>query len=660
VFEILGGHVRDAEWRLGDWWTVSVLGLSRPYVRVAFGKQVEQSAPKLKFAAQKGCDVNFDSRIVFSLDEDPDDEVIKITVLDQRNLQAAVCGNPLIGTAEVRIVRHPAGALFQQTVELQRDDSPDDSPGWLRVQWRLVKRPFVRETLLDVGARPMHEICNAMVGLMKASDGLRRMLDSRPKQVALTTGKLFGGCKQEQNLLKRLERVQASFFGKADSCSEETDDEVLGRLAPLSRELLVLIADFAQPEKGEQLDTVALACEWMRNLFRGCIEDEQSVPAIVTSERLHRLFTSSHLDLACLEPLDASFGTIAEVLQWTPGVQPPPKSIVGIGAYARVIRARDKHTKQVCAVKQMMFGNPGEEAVTMRDCDVAERLCTIEHPCVVRLFSVHKPSETCAVLIMEYCSGGDLQNAIECYRRPGCYTVPPRAKKWLAQIFLGLEFLHLSIGMLIRDVKPQNVILTEGGKSAKLIDFGMSRLDRVSDGAFTFHPGMPPGSPSYVAPEIIQGAGYDYHADLYSLAVLAWVLYTGGLVTQPRAVPPCAQVDERRAWPYEAGGCKNRWSRRKEVDERRGAFEFRYLLNNWQMLKACIVDPRQNDARPLPSEEIKDFILRLTDRTEDYHKLGHEDVRNHPLLQDMALPPCGDTADNTAEAMQWMNSLGDD
>jgi len=55
-------------------------------------------------------------------------------------------------------------------------------------------------------------------------------------------------------------------------------------------------------------------------------------------------------------------------------------------------------------------------------------------------------------------------------------------------------------------------------------------------------------------------------------------------------------------------------------------------------------------------KNFKDFILRLTDRTEDYHKLGHEDVRNHPLLQDMALPPCGDTA----EAMQWMNSLGDD
>jgi len=436
----------------------------------------------------------------------------------------------------------------------------------------------------------------------------------------------------------RLERVQASFFGKADSCSEETDDEVLGRLAPLSRELLVLIADFAQPEKGEQLDTVALACEWMRNLFRGCAEDEQSVPAIVTSERLHRLFTSSHLDLACLEPLDASFGTIAEVLQWTPGVQPPPKSIVGIGGYGCVFRARDKHTKQLCAVKQMMFhaGKPKEavkEAVTMRDCDVAEVLCTNEHPCVVRLFSVHKPSETCAVLIMEYCSGGDLQNAIHSYRRPGCYTVPPRAKKWLAQIFLGLEFLHLSIGMLIRDVKPQNVILTKGGKSAKLIDFGMSRLDRVSDGAFTFHPGMPPGSPLYVAPEVIQGAGYDYHADLYSLAVLAWVLYTGGLVTLPMAVPPCAQVDEKR-----------------------GAFELRDLLNNWQMLKACIVDPWQNDARPLPSEEMKDFVLRLTDRTDDYHKLGHEDVRNHPLLQDMALPPCGDTA----EAMQWMNSLGDD
>jgi len=336
-----------------------------------------------------------------------------------------------------------------------------------------------------------------------------------------------------------------------------------------------------------------------------------------------------------LEPVNAGLRRIDEGSPWTAGMQPPNKSILGSGAYGCVFRARDRHTKQICAVKQMIFqAGRAKEAITMRDCEVAEVLCSSSvHPCVVRLFGVYKQSETCAVLIMEYCAGGDLQGAIHSHRKSNLYKTPPRAKTWLAQTFLGLEFLHLSVSMLIRDVKPHNVILTKGGSCAKLTDFGMSRLDTVSDGGFSFHPNVPPGSPLYVAPEVIKGIGYDYHADLYSLAVLAWVLYTGGLVSPANAVPPCAQFDQRR-----------------------GPVELLKLLDNWQLLKACINNPEENDAHPLPSEDIKDFILRLTDRSDDYQQLSHEDVRSHALLQDMALP----CHNNTAQVMQWLRSLGDD
>jgi len=635
IFEVLGGHVRDAEWRPGDGLIVGVLGLSRPYVKVAFGAQTDQSVPRMKFLAQSGCDVNFNKRMVFSLDEGPDCDGIQMTVFDQRTVQAAWHGDPVIGTAEILIERDSGGTLVHEKVELKRNGS-ENSPGWLSVQYRVMNRDVVRDTLHFVGAHSLRDISNTMVSVLKTPVGVNRLLETRPKQVTPAAGALFAGCIQEKKLRKRLEQLAASFFREADSFSEETDAEVLGRLAPLSREFLLLIADFAQPKKGEQLDTVALASEWLKNLFLGCAEVDQSVAGSGTSafgsERLHRWLTSSHLDVACLEPLDTSLEKIDAASKWTPGVHPPPSSVLGSGAYGCVFRARDKQTKQLCAVKQMMFqAGRVDEAVAMRECEVAEVLCSNVHPCVVRLFSVHKPSNSCAVLLMEYCASGDLQGAIDTYRRPGCYTVPPRAKTWLAQIFLGLEFLHLSIGMLVRDVKPENIILTTGGFCAKLTDFGVSRLDTASDGAFTFHPGVPPGSPLYVAPEVVRGAAYDYYADFYSLGVLAWVLYTGGLVSPPMAVPPCAKVDARQ-----------------------GPLELQALLINWQMLKACIVNPRGNDARPLPSEEMKDFVLRLTDRTDDYHKLGHEDVRNHPLLQDMALPPYGGAFE---VVLQWLRNF---
>ena len=147
VFEVLGGHVRDAEWRLGDWWTKGVMGLSRPYVQVAFGEQIGQSAPKITFLAQSGCDVNFDKRTVFNLDESPDVEGIKLTVRDQRNVQAVLRGDPLIGTGDVHIDRASAGTLVQERVELRRDDSQDPA-GLLTIQYRVVNREVVRDTLL--------------------------------------------------------------------------------------------------------------------------------------------------------------------------------------------------------------------------------------------------------------------------------------------------------------------------------------------------------------------------------------------------------------------------------------------------------------------------------------------------------------------------------
>jgi len=638
VFEVLGGHVQDAEWRLGDWWTVGVLGLSRPYVKVKCGSQKERSEPKPCFFAQRGINVNFDKRVVFSMDGIPDSEGVNITVRDQRTVQATLRGDPLIGKAVVRIDRDSGSALKQERVELRRDDSQDPT-GWLTVQYRLIQREVMRQTMLALGARPLRDIANAMFGVLQAPESVKRLLDSRPRQVAPATNTLLGGSAQEDNLRKRLEPLAASFCEEAESFSEEDDDQVLQRLAPLSREILKLIADFAQPETGEEPDTVQLASEWLKDLFSGVAGVNQSVEggdtAIITSERLYRWFTSSHIDPDCLEPVDPSFQKAETRSQWTAGNQPPPGSVLGSGAYGSVFRARDRETKQVCAVKQMIFqAGRAKEAVTKRDCEVAKVLCLSAHPCVVRLFTVHEPTDCCAMLIMEYCAGGDLQNAIQSCRSPGGnYKLPPRAKQWLAQIFLGLEFLHLSVGMLVRDVKPQNVVLAKGGFCAKLTDFGMSRLDTVSDGAFSFHPSVPPGSPLYVAPEVIRGDGYDYHADLYSWAVLAWVLYTGGLVSQLSAVPPCAPFDGRR-----------------------GAMELLKLLDNWRMLKACIVMPSENEARPLPSDDLKDLILRLTDRSDDYQQLSHEDVRSHALLQDMALPP----HNNTAETMRWLHSLRDD
>ncbi|CAE8664340.1 unnamed protein product [Polarella glacialis] len=107
--------------------------------------------------------------------------------------------------------------------------------------------------------------------------------------------------------------------------------------------------------------------------------------------------------------------------------------------------------------------------------------------------------------------------------------------RWLAQIFLGLEHMHLEMDTLLRDLKPENVVLSASG-CAKLTDFGFGRFGVESSGCWSF--GMPSGSPGYVSPEVLHRESYDSRADLYSFGVLAWVMLTGGVTIGSEPVPP--------------------------------------------------------------------------------------------------------------------------
>merc|ERR1712151_283549 len=198
------------------------------------------------------------------------------------------------------------------------------------------------------------------------------------------------------------------------------------------------------------------------------------------------------------------------------------------------------------------------------------------------------------------------------------------------QIFLALEYLHLTPPtLLMRDVKPGNVVLAQGGQIAKLTDFGMSRRGAVSDGTYSFNPKVPPGSPHYIAPEVITGEGYDYSCDLYSYGVLLWVVLTGGLLSFKGSrippVPPCAEF--------------------KDING---------LLRNWQLLHDCITNPGPNDAMPLPSKVAEDFVLRLIDRRplpgsggrgHNCKGMRHIDIRKHAFMNCLDLPaPTRDAA----------------
>ena len=92
---------------------------------------------------------------------------------------------------------------------------------------------------------------------------------------------------------------------------------------------------------------------------------------------------------------------------------------------------------------------------------------------------------------------------------------------YLAQILLGLEELH-NKNIIYRDLKPENILLDQKG-NVKLADFGLSKVC-VSKKSIAY---SLCGTAEYVAPEIIQGKGYNQSADWFSFGSLAYDMLTG-------------------------------------------------------------------------------------------------------------------------------------
>ena len=83
------------------------------------------------------------------------------------------------------------------------------------------------------------------------------------------------------------------------------------------------------------------------------------------------------------------------------------------------------------------------------------------------------------------------------------------------QIALGLGHLH-DKDFIYRDLKLENVLMDENGNVC-LTDFGMAKIIRDGELAQTFC-----GTPEYLAPEVLEGGGYDKSADWWSLGILTY------------------------------------------------------------------------------------------------------------------------------------------
>ena len=120
---------------------------------------------------------------------------------------------------------------------------------------------------------------------------------------------------------------------------------------------------------------------------------------------------------------------------------------------------------------------------------------------------------------MQYVTGGTLTT------RLGSRMTYQQAARLLAPIARALEYAHQR-HIIHRDVKPANILVTEGGVSL-LSDFGISKILESESGVTLTGTGVSIGTPEYMAPEQVLSREVDGRADIYSLGVVFYELVTG-------------------------------------------------------------------------------------------------------------------------------------
>jgi eukaryotic-like serine/threonine-protein kinase len=190
---------------------------------------------------------------------------------------------------------------------------------------------------------------------------------------------------------------------------------------------------------------------------------------------------------------------------------------VGSGGMSKVYRAHDRLLERTVALKILHEHYSQDDEYIERFRREARSVAQLTHPNVVTVID-RGEHEGRQYIVFEYIDGENLKQLVE---REG--PLPPRQVIELGlQIASALASAHAR-GVVHRDVKPQNVILTDEGRP-KVTDFGIARSADVESVTLT---GTVMGTSEYIAPEQARGELVDFRSDVYSLGAILYELCTG-------------------------------------------------------------------------------------------------------------------------------------
>jgi len=195
---------------------------------------------------------------------------------------------------------------------------------------------------------------------------------------------------------------------------------------------------------------------------------------------------------------------------------------LGEGGMATVYKAFDTRLETDVAVKVIRTDNlaPNVLARTRKRFErEAKALAKLTHPNIVKVID-YGEQDGRPYLVMEYLPGGTLKQAM------GGKVIPwQEAVSLLCPIAQALEDAHKR-GIVHRDVKPSNILITESGQPM-LSDFGIAKILEAEETQELTATGAGVGTPEYMAPEQGLGQKADHHADIYALGIVLYEMVTG-------------------------------------------------------------------------------------------------------------------------------------
>jgi len=198
--------------------------------------------------------------------------------------------------------------------------------------------------------------------------------------------------------------------------------------------------------------------------------------------------------------------------------------LLGYGGMAEVHRGRDLRLGRDVAIKVLRTDLARDETFQIRFRREAQNAASLNHPAIVAVYDTGEEraptGEALPYIVMEFVNGRTLKEVLAAEGR----LLPRRAMEITGDICAALDFSHRH-GIIHRDIKPGNVMLTQNGQ-VKVMDFGIARA--LASGATTMtQTSAVIGTAQYLSPEQARGEAVDARSDVYATGCVLYELLTG-------------------------------------------------------------------------------------------------------------------------------------